>query len=235
MGFNITINDILRSRWLGARTGLQYLLTRRGYLAMPTVSVHAITRSRPDAPRPDLKLQIGHVSGADRYSMAKGLGVDEYPGFNMGVFNLHPESRGSIHVQSPDPTQPPKIHANYFAEHSDVETTLIGLKMMRQLAQQSQLRNLIVREVRPGPEANDDEALIDYIRESGQTCWHPVGTCRMGNDSMAVVDNKLKVHGVVGLRIADASVMPHLVSSNTNAPSIMIGERCADFIMQDNS
>ena len=230
----ITINDILRSRWRGARAGLQYLTTKRGYLAMPTVSVHAIARSRPDAPRPDLKLQLGHISGADRYSMAKGLGVDDYPGFNLGVFNLHPQSRGSIHVQSPDPTQQPAIHANYFSDPSDVETTLIGVKMMRQVAEQSQMRDLIVREARPSLEADNDEALVDYIRETGQTCWHPVGTCRMGTDSKAVVDNKLKVHGIVGLRVADASVMPHLVSSNTNAPSIMIGERCADFLLEDN-
>ena len=229
----ITVNDLLRSRWRGARAGVQYVLTRRGFLAMPTVSVHAITRSQPDAPRPDLKLQLGHVSGADRYAMAKGLGVDDYPGFNLGVFNLHPQSRGSIHIQSPDPSQQPAIRANYFAEYNDVETTLLGLKMMRQIAEQPQLRQLIVREVRPGSEVDNDEALIDYIRSTSQTCWHPVGTCRMGSDAQAVVDNKLKVHGIVGLRIADASIIPHLVASNTNAACIMIGERCADFLLED--
>lgn len=227
----ITVNDILRSRWRGISAGLQYLLSRRGFLATSTVSVHTITRSRPDAPRPDLKLQLGHVSGADRYAMSKGLGVDEFPGFNLGVFNLHPESRGSIHIKSPDPAQYPVIKANYFAADNDVAITLSGLKIMRRLAGQPALSKLIVKETRPGPKADSDEALIDYIRSTGQTCWHPVGTCRMGNDAKAVVDNQLKVHGIIGLRIADASVIPHLVSSNTNAACIMIGERCADFLL----
>jgi choline dehydrogenase len=232
----ITINDMLGSRWNSAMAGLKYLLTKRGLLSTASVSVHAITRSRPDVPRPDLKLQIGHVSGADRFAMAsaKGWGVDDFSGFNLGVFALHPGSRGSIHVLSPDPAQPPQIHARYFSDPDDLEVTLAGLRMMRRMAERPGLRELIVREVRPGPQAGDDEALRDYIRTTGQTCWHPVGTCKMGGDAMAVVDNRLKVHGVVGLRVADASVMPHLVASNTNAACIMIGERCADFLLADN-
>jgi choline dehydrogenase len=160
--------------------------------------------------------------------------VDDYSGFNLGVFALHPGSRGSIHVLSPDPAQPPQIHARYFSDPDDLEVTLAGLRMMRRMAERPGLRELIVREVRPGPQAGDGEALRDYIRTTGQTCWHPVGTCKMGGDAMAVVDNRLKVHGVVGLRVADASVMPHLVASNTNAACIMIGERCADFLLADN-
>ena len=126
-----------------------------------------------------------------------------------------------------------KSSANYLSTPEDLAATLRGLKMCRELAAQPALSDLIIREVRPGPDVDDDESLLDYVRASGQTSYHPIGTCKMGSDPMAVVDEKLKVHGVVGLRVADASVIPVMVSSNTNAPSIMIGERCAEFIKDE--
>ena len=227
----ITINDVLSSRWRALREGLRYVLRRRGYLATSTVSVHAITRSGLDDGRPDLKLQIAHVSGGDRYALNRGLGVDRYPGFTLGVFNLHPRSRGSVHIASADPSAAPVIRANYLSDPHDMAVTLAGMKMLRALATAPAMRALIVREVRPGPDVASDEALREHIRESAQTCWHPVGTCRMGNDPDAVVDEELRVHGLAGLRVADASVLPHLVSSNTNAPSILVGERCAELLL----
>ena len=144
-----------------------------------------------------------------------------------------PRSRGSIHVGSARPQEAPRIHANYLSAQEDVDATLRGLKACRQIAAQPALADLTVREVLPGPDVQDDADLLDYIRSCGQTSFHPIGTCKMGSDAMAVVDTNLKVHGVAGLRVADASVIPVMVSSNTNAPSILIGERCADFIRQE--
>ena len=229
----ITLNDILRNPLRGAGTAIQYALFRRGLMATPTVTVHALARSTEQSQEPDIKLQLAHVSGADRLALSKGLGVDAFPGFNIGSFQLRPTSRGSVHASCPDAAEPPKIQANYLSTPEDLDATLRGLKMCRELAAQPALSDLIIREVRPGPDVDDDESLLDYVRTSGQTSYHPIGTCKMGSDTMAVVDEKLKVHGVVGLRVADASVMPVMVSSNTNAPSIMIGERCAEFIKDE--
>ncbi len=229
----ITLNDVMRNPLRGARTALQYALFRRGLMATPTVSVHALARSSAHSAEPDVKIQLAHISGADRLSLDKGLGVDAFPGFNIGSFQLRPTSRGSVHASSADAAVPPKIRANYLSTPEDRDATLRGLKMCREVAAQPALSELIVREVRPGPDVDNDEDLLDYVRASGQTSFHPIGTCKMGSDPMAVVDEKLKVHGVVGLRIADASVIPVMVSSNTNAPSIMIGERCAEFIQDE--
>jgi choline dehydrogenase len=226
----ITINDALNGFWRGARLGLQYLFTRRGLMATPSVTVHALVRSKPSSERVDLKLQITHLSGESRYSMIKGRGVDAFSGFMLGSTPLHPESRGSVHVRSANPLEHPEIHANYLAQASDVETALCGLKMLRRLAQQSKLQAMIEQEVRPGSKIDTDEDLINYIRSTAQTSWHQIGTCKMGSDSMAVVDPELRVRGLHRLRVADVSVLPHLVSANTNAPAIMIGERCAGLI-----
>ena len=126
---------------------------------------------------------------------------------------------------------PPKIHVNYLSPARDLALSLAALKLTREVAQQPALKKVTVREILPGPDAVTDEDLISYIRSSGQSSWHPIGTCKMGSDSMAVVDHELKVHGIVGLRVADSSIFPHHMSSNTNAPSIMVGERCADLLM----
>ena len=229
----ITVNDALNSWTRGARMALQYMFTRRGLMATPTIAIHALVKSEPGLDTPDYKLQLAHVSGGDRYAMAKGLGVDKFSGFALQAFQLHPQSRGSIHIRSKDPADMPVIHANYLNAAEDRNTVVKGLEMLRELAHQTALRELTVREVRPGAAVAGYEALLDYAKECGQTCWHSVSTCKMGTDELAVVDTELKVHGMNGLRVADGSVMPHLVSSNTNAPSILIGERCADFIKGD--
>lgn len=226
----ITINDLLNSRWRGLRAGLQYTLLRKGLLATPSVSVHAITAETGDDAKPTLKMQLAHVSGADRYAITGGSGVDPHPGFTIGTFNLHPESRGTVHITSGDPLAAPEIHAGYLSTERDLALSLAALKLTRKIAAQPALQKVIVREVLPSAEAATDDDLIDYIRSAGQTSWHPIGTCRMGTDPAAVVDHELKVHGIVGLRVADSSVFPFMTSSNPNAPSIMMGERCADLL-----
>ena len=179
-----------------------------------------------------MKIQL-HTLSAEDPRDPRRLVLDKFPGFGIGCFALRPHSRGSVHLASADPEEPPAIIANYLADPRDRATSIAALRLVRRIAEQPALKALIVREVRPGPEAQSDEALLDHIARLGATSYHPVGTCRMGSDAMAVVDSELRVHGVTGLRVADASIMPTMVSSNTNAPSFMIGERCAEFILRE--
>ncbi|HET7547611.1 MAG TPA: GMC family oxidoreductase N-terminal domain-containing protein [Usitatibacter sp.] len=229
----ITINDVVRSLPHRLAVGLQYLLTRRGLMAGTSSTAHAITRTSSALDAPDVMVRIYHISGKDRYSRSPGAGIDPFPGFSIGGFMLHPRSRGSIHAVSREAHDFPRIEPGYFTDERDRQTALALLKLVRRIAAQGPLAGLIVRETRPGPDVNSDATLLDYARECGQTAWHTVGTCRMGTAADSVVDARLRVHGVARLRVADASVMPTIPSSNTNAPSIMIGERAADFVLAD--
>lgn len=228
----ITLNDImanpLRQAWMGVR----YATTRRGPLSQATATVHALARSDPSLDRPDVKLQLHNLSAADPRA-PNGIVFDPFPGFGIGSFVLRPESKGSVHVRSRDPMEPPVVIANYLADERDRKASIGALRLSRRIAEQPAFARLIVREVRPGPEAQSDEALLAHIAALGATSYHPIGTCRMGRDAMAVVDPELRVHGVRGLRVADASIMPTMVSSNTNAPSFLVGERCADLVLRD--
>ena len=179
-------------------------------------------------------VRIYHISGKDRYSRSPGAGIDPWSGFSIGGFMLYPKSRGSIHVNSPDPKAPPRIQPNYLAEAEDRETTVDLLRLIRRIAGQPALGGVITHEQRPGPAVSETEALLEYARETGQTAWHTVGSCRMGASAEdSVVDSRLRVHGIQGLRVADASVMPTIASSNTNAPAMMIGERAAELMLAD--
>jgi len=228
----ITLNDILGNPLRQAWMGLQYLLRREGHMAACTATVHALAKTDPALDRPDVKIQMHNLSAEDPRHANK-LVLDKFPGFGIGTFALRPESRGSVHITSTDPEAPPAIDANYLADPRDMKTSIAALRLARHIAAQPALAALIVREVRPGPEAQSDEALLAHIARLGATSYHPVGTCKMGHDDMAVVDTELRVRGIKGLRVADASVMPTMVSSNTNAPSFMIGERCADFLLRE--
>jgi len=174
------------------------------------------------------------ISGKDRYS-GDGNGLDQCSGITLGTFQVRPQSRGSVHLKSVDPSALPIIEPNYLLEDVDRRTTLSGLRLIRKVAGQPELAEYIKGELLPGKEICSDEQLLDYARKTGQTSWHPIGTCRMGSDSDAVVDPELRVRGVDGLRVADASIMPTMVSTNTNAPSMLIGEKAADLIRQANS
>ena len=230
----ITINDVMRSFPRRMAVGLQYIFTRKGLMAGTSSTAHAITRTSVAVDRPDVMIRIYHISGKDRYSRSPGAGIDPFPGFSIGGFQLRPWSRGSIHAASADPRAFPRIEPNYFTDERDRATGLAMLKLIRRIAARDAMRAVIVRETRPGAEVTDDTALLDYGRGCGQTAWHTVGSCRMGTSAAdSVVDAKLRVHGVSGLRVADASVMPTIASSNTNAPSIMIGEKAADLVLAD--
>ncbi|HKT95534.1 MAG TPA: GMC family oxidoreductase N-terminal domain-containing protein [Paraburkholderia sp.] len=226
----ITLNEImaspLKQRWMG----MKYLLTRRGIMATPANSVHALARTRQDQARPCVKIQLSHVTGTDRYA-GKGNGLDTFPGFGVGFFQLRPESRGSLHIRSLDHNDMPVIEPRYLSTEGDRTAMLEALRLSRDVVRQPGLAPLVDRETRPGIEVQDDDGLLDYIKKSGQTSWHPIGTCKMGTDAMAVVDPQLRVRGMAGLRVADSSIMPTMCSSNTNAASIMIGEKAADLVL----
>jgi len=221
----ITVNDLLRSRTRLIGAALRYLTFRSGLLATPSLTALAFARTRPGLPYPDVRLQTGLVSGTGRLSMNKDTGLDEYSGFHLGGYFLYPESRGRLHAVSLDPLVQPRIEANYLTDQLDRTVMLSVMKMMRAIAARPALSHFIVREARPGLHVESDDA-----RSTAQTCWHPTGTCRMGNDAASVVDPECRVKGVQGLRVVDASIIPFMVSSNTNVPTIMLAERAADLI-----
>ncbi len=238
---NTTLNTILRNPLLKAKMGARWLFLGRGLMSTSSATTMAIARSSPDLPRPDIKMQLHQLSMASSHyggregarSIAERMGLDPYPGFSIGCYVLRPESQGSVHIRSPEASEPPEIRANYLAAEHDIRTIVAALRMIRRIAAQPALAQYIVRETRPGPEAVNDEALLDHARATGQTSYHPIGTCRMGQDERAVVDAALRVHGIERLRVCDAAIMPTMVASNTNAPSIMIGEKASDLVLAD--
>lgn len=226
----VTINDMLRSRWILAKELAKFAIFRRGLFTTPSFRAHAFAASDLATGFPDTRIQCGLMSGPGRYAHE---GMDDHPGFHIGSYFIYPHSRGHVHLKSPDPREAPAMLANYLDDERDQAASLWGMRMNRRIAASPALRSIIVREVRPGPDTDDDDTMLDFVRETGQTAWHFVGTCKMGTDALAVVDPQLRVHGIAGLRIADASVMPFQVSSNTNVPSIAIGEKAADIILED--
>lgn len=243
MGFETTLrsslNTVLRSSFKTAAMGASWLFLGRGLMTTASATIHALTKSDPALPRPDIKIQLHQITMAtSHYALAaRGqrfadrIGLDRFPGFSFGCFVLRPRSRGSVHARGPNMADPPAIRPNYLGAESDVRKQLAALRLIRKVAAQPELARYIVREVRPGPQARDDDALIDHMRSTGQTSYHPIGTCRMGSDDTAVVDHALRVHGVEALRVIDASIMPTMVSSNTNAPTIMIAEKASDLVL----
>lgn len=230
---NDTINDLMRSPLIKVREALKYVFQRKGLLANTSSTVHAITRANVNSARPDCMIRVYHISGKDRYSRSPGAGIDPFSGFSIGGFMLYPKSRGSIHCSTPDPHAHPRINPQYLSNSDDQDSVVNLLRLIKKIGQSEEMKSVIAKETRPGPLSDSYEELLDYAKESGQTAWHTVGTCSMGaSAATSVVDSKLRVHGVSGLRVADASVMPTIASSNTNAPSMMIGERAADLILE---
>lgn len=230
----VTLNEIVSSPLRQALMGARYLLTRRGMMATPSATAHALARAEEGDQRPTVKIQMHHLSGADRYARTKKVGLDPYPGFAIGFFQLRPQSRGSVHAATPSALDAPLMDPRYLEHPEDERTMLAALALGRKVVQQKSLAALTLRETRPGPDVSSDWALLNYIRQSGQTSWHPIGTCKMGTDAMAVVDERLRVKGVMGLRVVDSSIMPTMPSPNTNAGSIMIGEKGASMILEDS-
>ena len=221
----ITVNDIMMSPVRMAIMGIQYALFRTGPLTASAGQVGIFTRSRPELEAPDIQFHFIGFS-ADR----PGEGLHKFSGFSQNVCQLRPESRGEILLKSADPMAAPAIHPNYLSAEIDRTVLLDGLKLGRRIAAQPAMRAFIDSEYLPGDAVQSDAEMMEYARTYGGTIFHPIGTAKMGRDAMAVVDDQLRVHGIAGLRVADAAVMPTMVSGNTNAACIMIGEKCADLV-----
>ena len=208
--------------------GLKFLIARRGHLASAVSHVGGFLRTGPDVASPDIQLLLMHFT-SDR----PGAALHGFPGSSIVTTLLRPESRGTVHIKSADPMASPEIRPNYLSAQKDRDTLLAGLRAARTIAAQPSLEPFLHFEYLPGSDQNSDEELLEFLNEYGRSSYHPVGTCRMGIDDQAVVDPGLRVHGVENLRVIDASVMPALVSGNTNAPTIMIAEKGAEMILRD--
>jgi choline dehydrogenase len=227
---NLSINHLSRGAALAGEI-VKYALTRRGALSLPAGILAGFVKSRPGLIGPDIQYHIANASFANP---AKRI-FDDFPGMTFGPCQLRPESRGHIHLRSPDVTDAPRIFPNYLNSEEDQRVHIAGLKIAREIMESDIMRQHVNVELRPGKNINADEDLLAYARETGVTLYHPVSTCRMGPSPAAgdVVDERLRVYGIDGLRVVDASIMPTLVSGNTNAPTIMIAEKAAAMIKED--
>ena len=223
-----TLNE--RSHGLALlKEAARYAVRRRGLLTTSAGIVNGNVKSRPDLETPDIQYTIAHASFKDPVNRV----LDREPGLTIGPTPLRPDSRGSIHIKSADPFAAPAIRPNFLTQPSDRRCLLEGMRIARRIVAAPSLSRYIAKEVDPGQKAQSDEELLDFARREGGTIHHPVGTAKMGADAMAVVDERLCVRGVDGLRVIDASIMPQIVSGNTNAPVIMIAEKGADMVKED--
>jgi len=227
----ITTNDDLGSWWRTLRMGLDYVFTRSGPMAVGINQGGIFARIDPRARTPEVQFHVATLS-----SDMAGSPTHDFSGFTMSVCQLRPESRGTVRIKSADPLAAPAMQPNYLSAETDRRTLVAGIRLARALAATRALAPLVKGEYRPGSEARTDDDLLEFARNTGGTIFHPSGTCKMGDltrDPMAVVDSTLRVHGLDGLRVVDCSIMPNLVSGNTNVPVVMIAEKAADLILRD--
>ena len=224
----ITLNEDTRGLRMAGQI-LKYAFTRRGVLTYTAGIGHGFVRTRPELESPDVQFFFAHAS----FASASDRELDREPGMTIGVYQCRPESMGSIHIKSADPTAAPAIRPNFLSEQIDRDTLVSGMRVSRAVGEADALAKYRDFEMNPGADCQSDEALLDYARRTGATTYHPMGTCKMGSDPMAVVDERLCVHGLEGLRVVDASIMPTMPSGNINAPVIMIAEKAADMIRQE--
>jgi choline dehydrogenase len=222
-----TLNEVSRSLVRQAYAGLAYLLARRGALMMGAAPIGLFARTRPGLDSPDVQYQF--LAGSFE---KPGEKMHDYPGCQATCIPCRPQSRGSLRIRSADPEMPPAIQPNYLSTQQDRDTLIAGMRIARAVFQAPAMQRCVSQEMMPGPAAESDEEWLDYIRANGGTIYHPTSTCMMGGlEQKGVVDPSLRVHGIEGLRVVDASVMPTVVSGNTNAATIMIGEKGAEMIL----
>jgi choline dehydrogenase len=224
----ITANDVINDWRHRYRAGIRYMLTRKGLLSVGAGYVGAFFKTRPDLATPDVQIHFLIFS-----SETAGANVHPFSGFMASVCQLRPDSRGFVRIKSADPATPPAIQPRYLTARNDAETIVAGLKQLREVMNRPEMRQLIAEERAPGDKVVTDADLLEYARNTGTTVYHPTSTCRMGPDPAAVVDERLRLRGFERLRVIDASIMPTLVSGNTNAAAIMIGEKGADMVLRD--
>lgn len=223
---NVTLNEMSRGWRLGKEV-LKYFSAKTGILTLGTGLVHGFIKTRPEMTRPDAQYFFVHAS----YANAANRVLDKAPGLTIGVAQLRPESVGSIHARSRDPMEGPSIRPNFLSSQIDQDCIVESMKMARRIMGSPAMADYIESEMSPGSQLMQDKDWLDFARSNGQTIYHPLGTCRMGEGGGAVVDSQLRVHGLSGLRIADASVMPSMVSGNIQAAVLMVAEKAADLIL----
>lgn len=226
---NTEVNSLLKQAVIAAR----YAINRTGPMAMAASLGFGFLKTRPELDAPDIQF---HVQPFSKSTMAD-KDPDPFSAFTASVLQLRPESTGEILLKSANMDDYPAIHPNYLATLTDQRTLVAGIRVARKIARTEPLASIVTEEHAPGIaiDDRDDEALLEWARNTSSTIFHPTGTCKMGPDPMAVVDERLRVHGVQGLRVADCSIMPRIVSGNTNAPAIMIGEKASDMVLEDAS
>ena len=224
----ITMNDVINNWRHRYAAGLRYLLSRKGLLTIGAGYAGAFLRTRPDLASPDVQFHFLIFS-----SDAAGATLHPFPGFMASVCQLRPDSRGFVRIISRDPAMPPAIQPRYLSARSDCDCVVDGMKLLRRVMDQPVMRRYIAEEHAPGEQCVSDADLLAFARQTGTTVYHPTSTCRMGSDPNAVVDERLRVRGFEGLRVIDASIMPTVVSGNTNAAAVMIGEKGADMVLED--
>ena len=224
-----TLNDELNTWWKKALIGVQYILFRTGPLTLSASQVFAFTNTALDGSRPNIQFHMQPLS-ADK----PGDGVHPFSAFTMSVCNLRPESRGEVSINSSNPEDLPTIIPNYLSTESDRKVAIESIKVARKIAQANSIKEHILDEFVPGNSFSSDDELLEVARNHSQSIYHPVGTCKMGHDKESVVDDQLRVHGIKNLRVVDASIMPELVSGNTNAPTMMIAEKAAEMILNNS-
>jgi choline dehydrogenase len=224
----VTLNDILNHPVRRVMAGARYAAFRKGPLTIAAGTSGAFFKTNPRLATPDIQIHFLPFS-TDRM----GEKLHSFSAFSASVCQLRPESRGSLRIKSADPAAPPEIRINYLATETDRAAFIDGIKILRRILAAPALKPYAVDEIHPGPKVTSDEDILAFCRKTGSTVYHPTSTCRMGNDPLAVVDQRLRLRGIEGLRVVDASVMPDLMSGNTNAPTIMIAEKASDMILED--
>jgi choline dehydrogenase len=224
----ITLNDVVNHPVRRVMAGVRWALARSGPLTIAAGTSGAFFKTNPRLASPDIQIHFIPFS-TDKM----GENLHPFSGFTASVCQLRPESRGSLKIRSANPGDPPEIRINYLATETDRAAFIDGLRILREILAAPALKAYCVEEVYPGAKVTSDEDVLDFCRKTGSTVYHPTSTCRMGNDPLAVVDQRLRVRGIEGLRVVDASVMPDLMSGNTNAPTIMIAEKASDMILED--
>jgi choline dehydrogenase len=225
---SITLNDVVNSPVRRILAGARYAAFRKGPLTIAAGTSGAFFKTSPRLATPDIQIHFLPFS-TDKM----GERLHSFSGFSASICQLRPESRGSLRIRSADPTAAPEIRINYLSTEVDRTANVEGLKVLRKILQAPALRPYVMEEVDPGAKVSTDEELLNYCRARGSTIYHPTSTCRMGSDPLAVVDQRLRVRGLEGLRVVDGSIMPDLVSGNTNAAIIMIAEKASDMILED--
>ena len=227
----VSVNELTRGLRFAKET-VKYAMLRKGLLTLSAAHIAAFCKSRPELAGPDIQFHILPATmDTQKLLVEQKMELERQPGLTIAPCQLRPESRGHIRIKSPDATAYPSIFANYLSDPIDQQVAVAEIKWARKIAAQDALKPYIVSELLPGDPIQTDAEILEFARGAGTTIYHPVGTCQMGHGPNAVVDPQLRVHGIEGLRVVDASVMPRLVSGNTNAPTIMIAEKASDMIL----